>query len=66
MFWTQRQKPRTSAQRSVAARKGWAKHRARTMISEGIPALFQPKRQAANARRRAQRRRSTHGKGLFG
>jgi hypothetical protein len=27
------------------------------MIIEGIPALFQPKRQAGNARKRSQRRR---------
>jgi hypothetical protein len=45
--------------RSRSARKGWARHKARTMISEGIPALFQPGRQAADAGRRSQRRRSS-------
>jgi hypothetical protein len=41
MFWAQLKKPRSPAQRSSAARKGWARHKARTMVSEGIPALFQ-------------------------
>jgi hypothetical protein len=48
-----------ASKRSRSARRGWAKHKARTMVSEGIPALFQPKRQAANARKRSQRRRGS-------
>jgi hypothetical protein len=46
-----------ASKRSRSARQGWARHKARMMVSEGIPALFQPRRQAANARRRSQRRR---------
>ena len=45
--------------RSRSAHKGRDKRKARTMVSEGIPTLFQPRRQATNARRRSQRRRSS-------